>query len=105
MRESHGLFSRKEAAVVAKDVQGDKSRTPASGEGRRRLPLSVEECGVDIEVEVDIDVEIGVEVEVDIEVDVGVGVDGCGCKRCERVDMQSVAPQESPARIKDEGGI
>ena len=110
VRESHGLFSRNDGAVVAKDVQGERSRTPASGEGRRRL-LSVEERGVDIEVGVDIDVDIGVEVEVDADadidadVDVDADVDGCGCKRCERVDMQSVAPQESPARIKDEGGI
>jgi hypothetical protein len=78
VRESRELLSRNEVAVVAKDVQGDKSRTPASGEGRRLL--SVEEYGV-------------------------VGIDGCGCKRCERVDMQRAAPQESPARIQDEGGI
>jgi len=75
--ESRALFSRNEAAVVAKDVQGENSKTPANGEGRRFL--SVGECGVDI--------------------------DGCGCKKCERVDMQSPAPQESPARMQDEGGI
>lgn len=73
VRESHELLSRNEADVVAKDVQGEKSRTPASGEGRRL------ECGT--------------------------GIDGCECKRCKRVDMQSEAPHESPARMKDEGGI
>jgi hypothetical protein len=80
--ESYEPFSRKEADVVAEDVQGEKSTTPASGEGRRRL-LSVEECGDDDDT----------------------GTDGCGCKRCERVDMQRVPPQESPARISDDGGI
>jgi len=78
--ESHELLSRKEADVVAVDVQGERSRTPASGGGRGRL--SVEECGDD---------------EIDI--------DGCGCNRCERVDMQRLPPQESPARTSDEGGI
>ena len=77
VRESHALLSWNEADVVAKDVQGERSRTPASGDGRRLL--IVEECGI--------------------------GIDGCECKRCERVDMQSAAPHESPARIKDEGGI
>ena len=80
VRESHRRFSRYDAAVVAKDVQGERRRTPASGEGSRGR--SGDACG-----------------------DCGTEMDGCGCKRCERVEMQRAPPQESPARISDEGGI